>query len=206
MEALLAGLALGLGSGVAPGPLLVLVVSATLRGGFPAGLRVALAPLLTDVPIILLSLTVLSALPDRALAALGVVGGVVVGWFGVDSLRAARGADPATEAAAAAPLSTSSALRQGALANVTNPAPWLFWLTAGGTVLVAAWRESPGDAVAFLVGFYLMLVGVKVLLAWGVAAGRHRLSARHYRVILAGSGVLLLVFGAVLAVRGALAW
>jgi len=45
------GLGLGLAAGASPGPLLTLVVSSTLARGFGAGLRVALAPVLTDAPI-----------------------------------------------------------------------------------------------------------------------------------------------------------
>ena len=50
---LFAGLVLGLSGGLVPGPLLTLVASETLRHGAAAGIRVALAPLLTDAPIIL---------------------------------------------------------------------------------------------------------------------------------------------------------
>ena len=59
MEFLIQGLLLGLGVGLAPGPLLALVISASLRGGTSHGLRVALSPLITDLPIIVISLFVL---------------------------------------------------------------------------------------------------------------------------------------------------
>lgn len=60
---LLTGVLLGLSSGLAPGPLLALVASETLRHGVRAGVRVALAPLITDLPIILT--TILLLRPDR---------------------------------------------------------------------------------------------------------------------------------------------
>ena len=59
MEDLVVALTLGLAAGVSPGPLLALVVSATLERGFGAGLRVASAPLVTDLPIILACVSVL---------------------------------------------------------------------------------------------------------------------------------------------------
>lgn len=204
MDALLAGLGLGLGSGVAPGPLLALVIAATLRGGFPAGLGVAVAPLLTDLPIIVLSVSVLSTLPPTVLGAAAVVGGLVVAWFGVESMRAAAGVDTAPAADPSTSLSPGRALRQGAIANLTNPSPWLFWLSAGGALLVTSARSSTGSAAAFLVGFYVMLVGSKALVAWGVAAGRHRLTARRYRVVLAASGALLVGLGLALTATAAI--
>ena len=62
LEFLSAGTLLGLAAGFAPGPLLVLVVSETLRHGIKAGLKVSIAPLITDVPIIFISLIVLNRL------------------------------------------------------------------------------------------------------------------------------------------------
>lgn len=56
---LLSGILLGLSGGLAPGPLLTLVASETLRHGARAGVRVALAPLLTDLPIVLATVSLL---------------------------------------------------------------------------------------------------------------------------------------------------
>lgn len=43
------GAVLGLSSGLSPGPLLALVISETLRHGVKAGVKVALAPIITDL-------------------------------------------------------------------------------------------------------------------------------------------------------------
>lgn len=92
MNELLLGLTIGFGAGVSPGPLLALVVRASLRHGRGAGLQVAASPLVTDLPIIILALTVLGAMPGRVLAAIGVVGAAVVLNSGCP--RCVRGARP----------------------------------------------------------------------------------------------------------------
>jgi threonine/homoserine/homoserine lactone efflux protein len=46
------GIVLGLSAGLSPGPLMTLVVAESLKGGASAGIRIALAPLVTDAPII----------------------------------------------------------------------------------------------------------------------------------------------------------
>ena len=56
---LLTGALLGLSGGLAPGPLLTLVANETLRHGARAGIGVALAPLLTDLPIVLITVGLL---------------------------------------------------------------------------------------------------------------------------------------------------
>ncbi|MDY6953588.1 MAG: LysE family translocator, partial [Thermodesulfobacteriota bacterium] len=55
MDTLAIGIVLGLSAGFAPGPLLALVISQTLRHNAVEGLKVALAPLVTDLPIILIT-------------------------------------------------------------------------------------------------------------------------------------------------------
>jgi threonine/homoserine/homoserine lactone efflux protein len=74
VDALLLGLSLGLGAGLAPGPLLALVIRSTLEDDIAAGIRVALSPLVTDLPIIVLAVVLASSLPEPALGALGIAG------------------------------------------------------------------------------------------------------------------------------------
>jgi threonine/homoserine/homoserine lactone efflux protein len=196
VESLLAGLALGFSAGVTPGPLLALVITATLTRGWRAGAKSAMAPLLTDLPIILLCITVVSVVPPAMLGWISIIGALVLTWFAVETLREVRGAQLAVSVAPTEPDRTWA---KAALVNALSPSPWLFWATIGGPILVTAWRASPGTAAAFLFGFYLLLIGTKVALAIGLGASRHRLSTRTYRVILALSGALMLVIAALLA-------
>ncbi len=50
---LLSGITLGLSAGLSPRPLMALVLSETINFGKKAGILVAFAPVLTDIPIIL---------------------------------------------------------------------------------------------------------------------------------------------------------
>ncbi|MFE0044104.1 LysE family translocator [Streptomyces albireticuli] len=193
MEELALGVALGFSAGISPGPLLALVLSGTLRGGLGVGLRVAAVPLLTDLPVIVLAVTVLAVLPERAIAVGGVLGGLFLAWLAVTTLREARTAEvPAARDAREERAAGRRTLWQGALVNLLSPHPWMFWLTTGAPLLVAAWRHGPPDAGGFLFGFYALLVGSKAALAVMVARARHRIGTRGYRLLLGGSGVLLL--------------
>ncbi len=90
---------------------------------------------------------------------------------------------------------------RGVLVNGLSPHPWLFWIGVGAPVLVTAWRAAPGRAVAYLVGFYLTILGAKIAIAAVVAAGRQRLSTEWRYRLLVGGGGLLIVFGVLLAIR-----
>jgi threonine/homoserine/homoserine lactone efflux protein len=190
LDPLALGLSLGIGAGLSPGPLVALVVRATLERGFSAGARVAFAPLITDAPIVALCVLVLRELPDHVLAGLSIAGAAFVGWLAWDALRAE----------AAEPPRGGGDLRRAVVVNALSPHPWLFWLAVGGPLLVEAGHRSAALAVAFLGGFYAMLVASKLALAGLVAAGRSRLAgSRAVRLVsaalLAAAAVALLADG-----------
>lgn len=199
----LQGMALGFGSGVAPGPMFALVLAAALRGGFRNGAAVAMSPLVTDLPIVALSITVLAQLPASVVAKLAFVGAAVLAW---NAYHAARDAftvslDDLRSSAEHAP-SAGRSLRQGVITNFTNPSPWMFWMSIGGPLLTSAWSQSPASAAAFVLPFYVQLVGFKVLLAYAVGASRERISERTYRYTLLTAAGMLLALAISLVVRG----
>ena len=196
MDSFLLGLSLGLGAGLAPGPLLALVIRTALQDGAAAGVRVAFTPLLTDVPIILVAVLLAASLPEEVLGALGIAGGAFVVWLGIEALRD----EPAPAEAAAGAAAPQRDVMRGALTNALSPHPWVFWLTVGAPILA---QGTAADAALFLFAFYLLLIGAKVVLALGVGAGRERLmQGRGYLVLLRASAVLLLVTGVLLAYEG----
>lgn len=185
---------MGLSAGLSPGPLLALVITATLRSGLVGGLQVAVAPFVTDAPIIALSVLLVGFLPPEALRWVGTVGGLVVIWMGVEIIRSSIKAEPPSEARDQA--GSKRELWRGAVVNALNPHPYLFWATVGGPALVSGWRMSPWYALAFLVPFYALLVGSKMLIAFLVSSRSRELSRVWYSRLLAGSGVLVLAMGA----------
>lgn len=180
---------LGLSAGLSPGPLLSLVLSESLRHGAASGVRVACAPLISDAPIILLSwclVTYLAAF-EPVLGAISIAGAVVVGFVAVSSFKyPSIETNPAKEA--------SRSLLKGVVVNLFNPQPYLFWGTVGAPLLVGAAELSLGLAAAFLAIFYLLLVGLKIILALIIGYYRNRFNLRIYRIINSFLGVVLLAF------------
>lgn len=197
MRDLLLGLSIGIAAGISPGPLMVLVVTSALRSGWRAGVACALAPLVTDALVVLLVLFALDHVPERALYWLGAVGGIYVIHLGYSTLRGAAGATLDLDG----PAGTGAALGRASIVNLSSPHPWLTWATALGPLTVATARRGVGGAVWLVLGFYLALVGAKVVVALLVSGTRHRLSARGYRTALRAAGVLLLLVGVLLVVR-----
>ena len=197
ITALATGAFLGLSCGLAPGPLLALVVAQTLRHGPREGCKIALTPLVTDAPIIVVALVLAAKLAELRplLGIVSLAGGAFVLYLAWDSLRPAR-VDP--EAPAEPPRSWF----KGILTNLLSPHPWLFWLTVGAAILAKAIAQGWLVAVAFLFGFYLLLVGSKVLVALMAGRSRDLLAGRPYRVVMRVLAVLLGVFAILLFREG----
>lgn len=188
---LLAGLVLGLPAGFAPGPMLTLVITQTLLHGAREGLKVAMVPLLSDTPIIVVSLWILTRLGNArpVVGAISLAGALFLIYLAIECLRTRR-IEPA--AGAARPRS----IGKGVAVNLLNPHPYLFWFSVGSPLLVKAWRESATEAGAFLAGFYFCLVGSKVLLAVLAGRGRSLLTGGLYAWTMRVLGAALLVFAA----------
>jgi threonine/homoserine/homoserine lactone efflux protein len=194
---LLMGLVLGLSAGLAPGPLLALVVSETLRYHVGAGIRVALAPLISDLPIVLVSVGILSTMAgfEAVLGGISLVGGAVVFRMGIHAVKTrALIIDPE--------MPSHNALAKGVLVNVLSPHPYLFWMTVGAPLVHRALAVNTAAAGAFIAGFYLFLVGSKVVLALVVARSRAVIKGRAYVVILRGLGVVLCLLALILIKDG----
>ncbi|PSL52569.1 LysE type translocator [Saccharothrix carnea] len=93
------------------------------------------------------------------------------------------------------------ALRRAVLVNLLSPHPWIAWATALGPLTITTWRASAGAGAALLIGFYLTLVGGKVVIAVLVARGRRHLGDTGYRRALTVAGALLVLAGVAMGVE-----
>lgn len=83
------GIILGVSAGFSPGPLLTLVITETLEHGIGSGIKVAVAPLITDLPIIAFTFLLLTQLSgvNNVLGVISLVGGCYVLYMGFESIR-----------------------------------------------------------------------------------------------------------------------
>lgn len=179
----------GLSAGFSPGPLLALVISQSIRYGVREGAKAAMAPLITDLPIILLCVMVLRQLTDSraVLGLISMAGGLFV-------LYLARGCFRTTRLELADRGEAPQSLGKGAAVNALNPHPYLFWLTVGGPAVLGAWAESPARAVAFVAVFSACIVGAKLLVAAVAGRSSRLLSGKAYGAVMQALGIALLLF------------
>ncbi len=194
---LLTGIVFGLSAGLAPGPLTALVISETLKYNTAEGAKVALSPLITDAPIIAFIFLALSRFSgiDGFVGTISLCGAAFIAWLGWESIRF-RGADFHIDDA------PPHSIRKGVIANFLNPNPYLFWFTIGAPTILEALKVGLLPAFLFVVPFYLMLVGSKMLIAAAVGRSRAFLKSGLYVGIIRGLGVVLFVYAALFLKKG----
>ena len=197
LTAFASGVLLGFSAGLSPGPMLALVLAQTLRHGSREGCKVALTPLVTDAPIIFVALLLASRLAElrSLLGIVSIAGAIFVAYLAWESFGPVR--QEFKESA-----EHPGSWFKGIVTNLLNPHPWLFWLTAGAAILAKAMEQSWLVALTLLFGFYLLLVGSKVMVALLAGRSRNLLAGRPYRVAMRILAVMLALFALLLFRQG----
>ena len=188
---LVLGMTYAFAAAVQPGPLQAYTISQTLLHGWRRALPAACSPLLSDGPIIVLVLLVLSRLPAWLIPAVRLAGGVLLLFFAFLAARGWRRFDAARRTPATA---EPRSLLGAALVNLASPGPYLGWSLVMGPLLLKGWREAPANGVALLAGFYGVMVAamVVIILLAGAARG---LGPRANRAMIGLSALALAGLG-----------
>lgn len=197
LTSLSSGLIFGLTAGISPGPLLALVISETIRNGFRAGLQVALAPLITDLPIIMITIVILSKV-SRSAPVLGIItlaGAIFIAYLAYECFHTATLNHQPEE-------NNAGSLIKGIISNLLNPHPYIFWLTIGGPILLAPGKKHLAAGGLFLLSFYSCLVGAKIGIAALVAGCRAGFTVTIYRRINYILGAILVIFALIFLHNG----
>ena len=188
---------LGISAGFSPGPLTTVIVSQTLRHGSREGAKVALAPLITDLPIIAFALLLFSQIPEPKflLGLISFVGALFVFMLGLGNIRQkpieVDGGD-----------TRPRSIAKGLAVNMLSPHPYLFWFSVGVPTILKADAISTTVAVGFVVSFFVCIVGAKMLIALIVGRYRDFLSGQVYLWTMRLLGVCLVGFSLKLFYEG----
>ncbi len=194
---LTSGIVFGLTLGISPGPLLTLVISETLKHDKKEGMKVAIAPVITDLPIVLITLLLLSKLSDfnPILGSISILGAIFIGYLAYESISAKRIELNIQDV-------KPQSLKKGVIANFLNPHPYVFWFAVGAPTVLKALGISLFSAILFTLGFYVFLVGSKILVAIIVEHSRSFLRSNAYVYMIRLLGIVLLIFALMFLIDG----
>ncbi len=194
------GIALALPSTLVPSPLKVFLISEALENSWQPTLPACFVPLVTDGPIIVLALVVLTQTPTWFLDTLLVLGGFFILYLVTRIIKILRADTPALKAPPA------QARRQSFLKaigiNFLNPNPYILWFVVAGPIVLQGWREqSFWVGSSLIVGFYTTFVlGLVALVLIFAKVGE--INPRLNKGLSAIAAVGLLIFGVYQIVTG----
>jgi len=197
IDLVIAGILLGIYAGLSPGPMLLLVVSQTIKHDFKEGLKVAFAPLISDIPIIIISLIIISFLEGykSILGIISILGGVYLVYLAYESFKFK-------------PLKVDvvvrnpKSLRKGVTLNLVNPSPYIFWITIGSPIIIPAYMINPVAPFEFIISFYIFLVGAKICVAYITGKSREFVTGKTYLHIMNILGILISIFAIIYLYNG----
>jgi threonine/homoserine/homoserine lactone efflux protein len=184
------GVAYAFAAVVQPGPYQTYVISQTLSNGWRRTLPAAFAPLVSDGPIAILVLVVLSQVPRWFTFVLELAGGLFLLYLAVRALNAWRRYDGEKKVQSQ---SIRQSLTKAVMVNLLNPNPYLGWSLVIGPLLLKGWRETPQNGVSLLVGFYGTMVAAMIgtIMLFG---GARTLGPKVNRILIGISAIALAFF------------
>jgi len=200
LEFLVSGAVFGLAAGIAPGPLLALVFSETLKYGKKEGVKVAISPLITDLPIVIFVLFMLSTLSSLieynfVIGVVSLFGACYLVYLGVGSLRVKIDKFEVE-------LAKKDALKRGVIANFLSPHPYLFWLSVGGPIIFKSLDIHISATILFILGFYSLLIGSKIGIVLVVEKSKSFIKSKYYLYIVRVLGIALILFALIFVKDG----
>lgn len=188
---LLQGVGFGFAAASQPGPFQTYLISQALTRGWKRSLPASLAPLLSDGPIILFSVLVLSQLPGWLQQVMYIAGGSFILYLSYGTYKAWRDFN---EIVTHPEMAGHQTILKAAMTNALSPGTYLFWTLVTGPILLQGWRETPVNGIGFLAGFYLTLISAlaAIIIIFGTAA---KLGPKLNRALLGISCVVLFCFG-----------
>ncbi|HCK66431.1 MAG TPA: hypothetical protein DHW49_09205 [Anaerolineae bacterium] len=187
---LIQGLGFGLAAASQPGPLQTYLISQALTRGWKKSLVNAFAPLISDAPIILLCVLILSQVPDWFQTFLYIASGLFILYLAYGTYKTWKNFDEnqtQTE-------SKIDGLSKAVMMNFLSPGPYIFWSLVTGPILVKGWRETPIHGISLLLGFYISFISALMLIIFifGTAA---KAGPKVNRAMLGISAIALFLFG-----------
>ena len=195
----------GLSGAMAPGSLLVVVITESVKNGFwagPAAVGGHAAVELLMTALLAGGLAKALSYPTM-LGVVGLIGGIVMMWFGWGTWRTAKTASLSFDKGLA---DRGAAVRDGrnslgrtaaagALASVSNAYWVLWWATVGAAYIAASLKDGVVGPAAFYSGHILSDLAWYTGVSLAVSTGARFLSDKVYRGVLYVCGAFLIFFG-----------
>jgi len=192
IEVVVSGWIIGVAIALPVGPVITEIIRRGLRSGFLAAWQVGLGAAASHAILVSLTLLGVVTLLDRPIwhAVLGGAGILVLGYLGVDALRAST-----LPPVANGPAAAGHPFVVGFGIGIANPITLLWFLTVGGALIAAHSGGGMGRlAVGFGVSFVTGVLCWDTVVAGLAGYGRRWMGARTLKALNVTAGLVFLGF------------
>jgi threonine/homoserine/homoserine lactone efflux protein len=175
---------------VQPGPFQAFLFSQSLTNGWRKTIPLVFAPLVSDLPVIVLVLFVLTNVPHKLLLVLQCLGGLFLLYLAFRAFRNWRTINQNEKP----DIPGRGNLFKAVIVNLLNPNPFLGWSLVMGPRLIKGWMETPLNGIVLLIGFYGSMILYSIIMIIFFAAVGNT-GPRINRILIGISVVILSVFG-----------
>jgi threonine/homoserine/homoserine lactone efflux protein len=191
LQYLIIGVTYAFAAVVQPGPFQVFLLSQTLSKGWRRALPAAFGPIISDLPVILIVLLLLSAVPLYFISILQIAGGLFLLYLAFNAYKTWKDFDSSKP-----PLlhNDRQTILSAVMVNLLNPNPYLGWSLVLGPLLLKGWHQNPANGIVLLVSFYATLtIGMIITILFFAVAGKF--GSRLNRLLIGISVLALSCFG-----------
>jgi len=188
---LILGITFGFAAAVQPGPLQTFLISRTLNHGWRHTLPSACAPLISDIPVVILVLFILNSVPIWVENILHFAGGFFVLFLAWGAFKSFQNY---TLNQTAILQSARQNFFKAVIVNLLNPNPYLAWSLILGPLLLKGWREAPLNGIGLVVSFYCSMIFTTAGFILLLATIR-KFGPRVIRILIGISAIALACFG-----------
>jgi len=221
----------GLSGAMAPGSLLVVIITEVARNGFWAGPVAVVGHAILELVMTILLVRGLGAVlsQQHVLGIVASLGGITLAWFGYLTLKAApktaltlaprtpRSEEASDSRAPSHPTLDQVALDHsngtsrmdpvrtaiaGMVASLSNPYWILWWATIGATYVASGIRYGKLGPYGFYAGHISSDFVWYAAVSWAVVTGKRFLNDKSYRIILSLFSAFMILLGAYFVKEG----
>jgi threonine/homoserine/homoserine lactone efflux protein len=182
---------------VQPGPFQAYLFSQSITNGWRKTIPLVFAPLISDLPVIILVLFILTSVRPLVLVILQFSGGIFLFYLAFKAYMTLRLQN--TNNKTETPVFGN--FFKAVLVNIFNPNPYLGWSLVMGPMLLKGWSESPKNGIILLTVFYFALIVYSAVMVILFSA-TGKLGPRVNRISQIFSVIAFLVFGIYQLVTG----
>jgi threonine/homoserine/homoserine lactone efflux protein len=184
------GLSFAFACVIQPGPFQAYLFSQSVKNGWRSTVPLAFAPIISDLPGIILVIFILKNTPKEFTGILQCLGGIFLFYLAFKAYKAINTSNNNEDDH----YSPYSSFFKAVIVNLLNPNPYLGWSLVMGPMLIKGWDKDPKNGIALITGFYGSMIAYStVMIVLFAAAGK--LGPGINRILLTFSVLAFTFFG-----------